>query len=388
MRWLALVLAVGCASGPSTDGSTPTGTTDTITGTATGTTATTPVGVCGERDATYSDSSVAARLQEGIEQARVDMGLTGIAAALHDSNGTWLGASGEANVAAGDALDPDHLFRIGSVSKTFTGVLVMQLQDDGLLDVDDPIDTWVPGWWGGEGITLRHLLSHTSGIVSYNYTGNFDGSQHWEPLELLQWAMDHEPALRFEPGAEHDYSNTNFVLLGLAVEAATGQPFDVALRERILDPLEMTGTFLIPDEDAPCYQARGYSEGVDVTDSHNPSFGWAAGGMLSNPGDVNRFQLGLHGGELLSAEALAEMTAPYVLNDGADSPYGLGIFASFDSNYGWTTSHSGGIAGFSSYMFSMSSWDVSISLLINEEAQDLDVASAYLWSRYLDVAYP
>jgi len=378
---LTLALTTGC--GPTDPGTVPDDTAETTDETPP---VTFPDGVCLTHESDIDNPAMVARLETNIERAREDMNLAGLSVSATLPDGTWLAAAGIADT--GEDLEKSDLFRIGSVSKVFTATVLLQLHDEGVLAIDDPLDDWLPGWWDDEGITLRHLLQHTSGIVSYNYVGNFDQAAEYEPIELVQWAKDNGPDPKFEPGSEYDYSNTGFVLLGLVIEEATGRPFHVELRERIIDPLGLDSTFFPPAEDIPCDQARGFSGGVDVTDLADTSMGWTAGGMVSTARDVNTFQLALQEGELLAPGTLAEMNTEVILPDGTGTYYGLGIFSSYDGDYGWSYGHTGGISGFSSYMYTVTGLDGSVTVLVNEEGQDLDDVVAYIWAAILDVEFP
>ncbi|MCO4747912.1 MAG: beta-lactamase family protein, partial [Proteobacteria bacterium] len=246
-----------------------------------------------------------------LEEARAEQGLTGLAMAVafHDDHTLWTSATGSAvNDPQADWL-PAHTSRMGSVTKTFTAAIVHQLIEEGIVTLDDPVEKWVTG--GYTGVTVEQLLGMSSGIVSYNYVGNFDTQRAWTPEELVQWAWDHESTLRFEPGTRWEYSNTNYVLLGLIIEAATGESYESELQRRLLDPLALdsmwlsgTGEKLHPDL-VHCYGEAGEDlTGVD------PSFGWAAGSLVSNPADLARWNDALYFGDVLSEQGLERMVSP------------------------------------------------------------------------------
>ena len=191
---------------------------------------------------------------DAVLQAGLDRGLTGVALAV-DQDGEFLfdGAAGLANRETQTPLAPADRFRIYSITKTFTAVLVLQLVDEGVLSLDDTVADWlddpaVARIPNVEQITLRQLLTHTSGVYDYfaqdspfwqdAYLGeDADWSRVWTPEELLAYADGAAHAPDFAPGEGVRYSNTGYILLGLIVEEATGQAFADRLHQQILDPL-------------------------------------------------------------------------------------------------------------------------------------------------------
>lgn len=194
-------------------------------------------------------------------------------------------------------MSTDLHMRIGSVTKTFTGTLILQLAQDGELSLNDKINEYVPGIPNGKKITLRMLANMTSGIASY-YTDDFLDQYFgapetiFTPDELIAFGVSASPI--FKPGAEFNYSNTNTILLGKVIEQVTGQPVAAVLQQRILGPLGLTNTSfpdtspVIPDPHPQGYTLQGGAEPDDPTNATdwNPSFGWTAGGMISTLEDL------------------------------------------------------------------------------------------------------
>ncbi|MFT7838690.1 serine hydrolase domain-containing protein [Saccharothrix sp. BKS2] len=244
---------------------------------------------------------------------------------VEDDTGTRAHAAGEARV--------DGHFRIGSVTKTFVATVVLQLVDEGRVRLDDPIARYVDGVPRGGEITVRQVLSHSSGLYDYAHgegwsTNRWRGAErfrHHEPRQLLDEAFRHPS--HFDPGTSWRYSNTNYVVAGALVERVTGRPYGVEVTDRIVKPLGLRHTSVPGDRPGlPRPHARGYTEVdgrlVDAT-LMNPSLDWAAGEMISTAGDLNRFLDALLGGRLTSPSALAEMrtTTP----TGSIFAYGLGL---------------------------------------------------------------
>ncbi len=277
---------------------------------------------------------------------------TGPGAALlviDDGEVVYRGARGMADVELGVSLEPDHVFRLGSITKQFTGVAIMILEEEGKLSVSDPITDFLPDYpTHGHTITIEHLLTHTSGI--YNYT-NVPGFMD-EPVrqdvtteELVDsfkgFAMD------FAPGERWNYSNSGYVLLGAIIEEVSGQSYADFVRERIFEPLGMDNSYYGGHQIIPG-RVKGYSaegEGyvnagyISMTQPH------AAGSLLSTVDDLATWHRALAGGELISAESYERMTTPFVLNDGEATTYGYG-FTVQDVRGRNAVMHGGGIHGF------------------------------------------
>ncbi len=250
-------------------------------------------------------------------------------------------------------MEPDFTFRIGSVTKAFVATLVLQLAQEKKLNLDDSVEKWLPGVVKGNGydgnkITIRMLLNQTSGIASYTstemrYATSFP---QYTVDDLVRMGLAKPPV--FQPGAGWDYSNTNTVLAGLVIQKVTGETYDVQIKKRILDPLQMTDTCFsgsnpkIPGQHATGYNMNQAGKLYDFTE-YNPSWANAAGEMISTGKDLTTFFSALLGGKLLSDEMMKQMTA------GVDSPigkYGLGIFKVTLPNGKTYWGHGGGIHGF------------------------------------------
>jgi D-alanyl-D-alanine carboxypeptidase len=250
---------------------------------------------------------------------------------------TWQGASGLGDLRAKRPARADDRFRVGSVTKSFVATLMLQLVGEGRLRLDDNLERWLPGLVpGGEQITARQLLNHTSGL--YNYTDDLpEPPRRFRPRELVAIATGHKPL--FVPGTQFSYSNTNYILAGLVVERVTGQPLAAQLQQRILQPLglgdsELPTTqrnlagqhirgYAPPDEDWQV--SDGPARLVDVTEM-DTSWAWAAGAMVSTTTDLARFYQALLGGQLLTPALLKQMrTTVDASQAGHGTRYGLGL---------------------------------------------------------------
>lgn len=297
----------------------------------------------------------------------------------------FAGASGSANLTDDTPMSPEGAFRIGSITKMFTAAVIVQLAEDGVLTLDDPLALWLPEVaeqlpYGGQ-ITLRHLLTHTSGLFNVveheaYYADLFTemvvdeatGSVSLDCVErdphdtLARYVYGKEA--QFEPGAQWRYSNTNYTLLGMVIEAAAEMPLAKAYRTNIYEPLGMASTFLDCYEEPVIDVVHGYTGSgdamSDVTELHE-SVGWSAGGLVSTAPDLIAFARGLFGGALLDDPAsLTVMTTP-----APGSAYGLGIMLQ-----GEYMGHTGGIAGFRSVLNYAPEFDTVVVMLYNNDGAD------------------
>jgi D-alanyl-D-alanine carboxypeptidase len=242
-------------------------------------------------------------------------------------------ARGLAEVATGTPLAPGARVRVASVTKSFVAVVTLQLVQEGWLLLDHSVEHWLPGLVpGGERITVRQLLNHTSGLGDY-LTDDIvararSAPEHrWTPEELVAEGL-RLPRL-FAPGApgRWSYSNTNYILLGMIIERVTRHPLELELQQRVIAPLSLRGTALAPASADLGELAHGYVAGHDRT-ALNMSVAWAAGGISATVEDLAHFTQGLMWGSLLRPTTLNTML-DCTSTGGAwgvpDFTYGLGI---------------------------------------------------------------
>lgn len=289
----------------------------------------------------------------------LQLGYPGILVKTFEGGKTWSHAAGVADLNTKKPMKTDFRFRIGSVTKTFTATVVLQLAGESRLNLDDSIEKWLPGVIQGNGyddkqITIRQLLNHTSGIANYTRSEDFnmmDTKRSYTAEELVKMGIS--MPLDFAPGKSWAYSNTGYVLLGILIEKITGNSYAEEIEKRIIEPLELSNTFLPGNSSVipGTKHARGYvqldraSEPKDVT-YYNPSMASSAGDMISTADDLNKFFSYLLGGKLLKEQQLKQMltTVPTGVDELGDS--GLGIFKMKLSNGESIWGHGGTIPGF------------------------------------------
>lgn len=198
-----------------------------------------------------------------------------------------------------EPLSTDDLFDIGSITKNFTAVTMLLLQEEGKIDLDQTIDKWFPDFEKGEIITVRMLLNHTSGILEWNEFDDLEGT-----VEKVNGKFT------FEPGTDWAYSNTNFIIAGLIINRIEGKDAVEVIREKILEPLGMKHTYMRNFEEYPLDEkAHGHTfdeYGNIVPYELNENF-WTAGGIISNVEDMFKYAHALFNGELISQESLDQM---------------------------------------------------------------------------------
>jgi len=254
----------------------------------------------------------------------------------------------------------DGEVRIGSNTKTFVAVVVMQLVQEGKVGLDEPIETYLPGLIKGEGIdasriTVRQLLQHTSGLPDFDETlfGTTDVFQyryHYvTPRDVLDSALS-KPA-QFEPGTQWKYTNTNYIVLGMLIERVSQRPVGEQIDQRIVKKLGLSHTYFPApgEEKIRGTHPQGYhlsAEGKleDITEM-DPTWGWAAGAMVSTPSELNTFFQAVFDGRLLTQASIQEMKKGVDIGSGG-RVYGLGLIGTPLSCGGTSWGHGGDIAGY------------------------------------------
>jgi D-alanyl-D-alanine carboxypeptidase len=302
-------------------------------------------------------------VQSALEQA-VAAGIPGIAVEIRGPEGSEFLAAGVASLEDERPLIPEDRFRIASVTKAFTAAVVMELVEEGTLSLDDSVEHWAPGLLAeGDSITMRYLLAHTSGLPDYTkdeeFIEAFVAGEDLPPQRIVSFVSS-EP-LAFEPGTKYEYSDTDNIVLGMIVEAATGRSYEQELGSRVFEPLGLRASVLpdaptMPDPHAQGYQYPPESEGAgepdDVTTALDPSAAWASGALVSTPSDLSRFFGGLLGGELVGEDELAQMKETLAGEGSPSGPgtkrAGLGIF-SYELPCGEVWGHTGQFPGYQAF---------------------------------------
>jgi D-alanyl-D-alanine carboxypeptidase len=260
---------------------------------------------------------------------------------------------GKADVEWNVPLPADAVFEIGSVTKQFTAVAILQLRDEGKLSLEDPITKWLPDFdTRGNTVTLRRLLDHTSGIKGLTEMpefGNLTNNSRF-PRDSAYALIKRYP-FEFTTGEAQIYNNSAFWLLGLVIEKASGMSYEDYVEKKLFAPLGMKRSSYCNSTENIERRAHGYQVQrgeIRRATTNVHTWPYAAGSLCSTPGDMVTWLQALHGGKVLSPKSYTEMTTPAKLNDGTPLRYGMGISVGKDEHGLSFIGHGGGIGGFTS----------------------------------------
>ncbi|MFE7118926.1 serine hydrolase domain-containing protein [Streptomyces sp. NPDC057654] len=306
-------------------------------------------------------------VQRGLDHLVHEDGYPAALAAVTGRDGRARNAvAGVADLRTGAKAPVDGQVRAASVTKSFTATAVLQLVGEGKVELDAPVDTYLPGLLRGDGIdgrriTVRQLLQHTSGLPDYTqYMDDLVANRHryHQPRALLDYALQHKAA--FPPGTAWRYCNTDYLVAGLLIEQVTGRPAGEEITRRVIDRVGLQHTYFpaVGDQTIREPHPQGYvslkpgEPLLDVTEL-DPSSAWASGDLISTPSDLNRFFSALLGGKLLKKDQLAQMRKTVPIPADADYPkgtrFGLGLSSQPLSCGGLMWGHDGDYLGYAVY---------------------------------------
>lgn len=339
------------------------------------------------------DSALSTFRQEGSGSPELE--IPGAVVAVGNQRATKTAISqGKANLEAGEIMRSDMPFHIGSISKTFTAAWILQLNQEGQLSLEDKISKFFEFPLGDE-ITVRELLSHTSGIVSFTaipeFLSFYDANPYPDPEDILNFMRAH-PKQSFAPGEGYEYSNSNFYLLGLIGQEVTGRTWASEIRARFLDKYDLRSTYIYGAEQGPA-SPQGYTIcpasgcGVPTLVAYGSDadykLGWAAGSVVSTAEDIAKWMALLVSGPVLDAEHRQEMltltpqSVAYEKSQGEEhyslvKGAGLCLFEYYAQNGGYGWGHSGQIGGFGNVVVYFPDEGQSVSLVTNLINSDVD----------------
>lgn len=282
-------------------------------------------------------------------------------------------AIGLADITKKTPLSTDNVFRIGSVSKQFTALAILQLADAGKLKLSDEIQLYVAFPKKGQIITIEHLLTHTSGIPNYTAQPSFNAERYGKDITLDSLiASFAELPLEFAPGTKWNYSNSGYILLGAILEKASGQSWEAYLREHIFKPAGMSHSSASAFNGQLPGEALGYAEGdsgYEVATYLSMSWPYAAGTMRSTVGDLWAWNRSVFAGKLLPRSWVEKAHTEHLLTDGSATHYGYG-WSMMNVQGSRTIEHGGGINGFVSRSLYLPEEDIYVAVLTNRESDD------------------
>lgn len=328
-------------------------------------------------------------LQNALNDWRQINNIVGVSMAVHSLElGEIVLSSGLADLEAEVTLMPHHQLYAVSVTKPFVAASILQLIEAEQLDFNDTLSQWYPDFPNADEITIRQMLNMTSGTFDYFRASpdnpilpllmsNLD--HVWTPEETIKFVAELEPTA--QPGTLYDYSNTNYIFLGRIIEDVTGNTLATELRNRFFTPLGMDSTYLSGVQAHPETLIHGYAREyafifesdealVDSTGKLTAieTISWAAGGIITTPGDLARFSKALFSGKLMSEATITDMVTPGPLQSPeATTPYGLGVEV-HSTVVGPAFGHSGSMpGGFSALMLYVPEHKIAVVVMSNDE---------------------
>jgi D-alanyl-D-alanine carboxypeptidase len=325
-------------------------------------------------------SSLESRMQKVLDRGIQQYGVKGVSAAvIFPDEKTWNGVSGISHDSV--AIHPDMLFAIGSITKNIVAALALKLAEENIISLEDPLSKWLPSYPHVDGmITIRQLLNHTSGLYMFwdNQTIwdelKRDRTKIWSPEEVLNYIK--EPY--FAAGSGWRYSNTNYLLLAMIIEKATGSKLSTEFKQRFWQPLEIHNAYLSQQEEIPDNQAHVYGDNFNFGESEidltflprasHESIAFGSSGLFTTAQDLARWCHMLFQGKILQPQSMDEMLQFVKFKPIANMrAYGLGVqlyTRSFSSGKK-AIGHGGGNIGTTTYMVYLPEYHVSLIVMIN-----------------------
>ena len=329
-------------------------------------------------------ASLPEALQRKLDELRERSGVPGITAGIVLVDGTSIGlASGLADTVTREPMRPSSLLLQGSVGKTYVAAVALQLVQEGRLDLDAKVSTYLGDepWFAQvpnhADVTVRQLMNHTSGIVRYEFDERFiadllaQPDRIWRPEEQIAYLFGSEPP--FAAGAGWDYSDTNYLILGLIIERLTGETYYAELRRRVLEPLSLANTVPSDRRRIPgLVQGYGGPENpfgpaemlVDGVFAFNPQFEWTGGGIASTAEDLARWGKALYEGRAFDATLLPVMLDGVPARLGPNTRYGLGVIIRA-TPLGESWGHSGFFPGYLTELAYFPEYRVAVAVQVN-----------------------
>lgn len=324
-----------------------------------------------------------ALLEKELDNIIAATGVKGISASVGvPDNGIWYSARGITCNASKEKITSDLKFYAGSIGKIFTAIVILNLIEESRLSLENPVAKWFPDIRWASHVTINHLLTHTSGIASFDDIKEYESNKYLyrNPEELLSYVTKKE--LLFEPGKHYAYSNTGYIMLGVIIERVTGRSYKEAVEHYIISRINLSETDVITSETAKNRIVKGHHNGNVLSESENPVVPFAAGSIVATPRDLIFFFQALMSGKLLSQSSLQLMFSDMNLMTVAQTTYyGKGIVAALGTPEGNIIGHTGGIKGFGASLYFHPKRNIFVCVMMNDDTKAVDPAM----SRFLEV---
>ncbi len=317
-----------------------------------------------------------ALLEKEVENVLTATGAKGISVSIGvPDNGMWCSARGITGNTSKEKITSDLKFYAGSIGKIFTAIVILNLIEEDRLGLENTIEKWFPEISWASHVTINHLLTHTSGIASFDNTKEYDAYNHLyrNPKELLSYVIKKE--LLFEPGKHFAYSNTGYLMLGIIIERVTGNSYRKAIEHYIFNKINLQKIEVITPETINALIVKGHHQGNLLSESENCVVPFAAGSIAATPKDLIIFLQSLMSGRLLSESNLQIMFSDMNLMTVTQSTYyGKGIVAALETPVGNIIGHTGGIKGFGASLFYHPQKNMFVCVMMNDDIKAVDPA--------------
>lgn len=323
------------------------------------------------------DTSLTKKLDELIKQRLSSVGPGGVVLVAQKGQIIYKKAFGISDLQSQKTMQADMVFRIGSMTKQYTAIAILQLAEQGKISLRDTIQKYVKEFPSrGYPITIENLLTQTSGIPDYMAIQNHNPRKErdeYTPAQGVDYFKD-EP-LKFKPGSKFEYSNSNFYLLGYIIELVTGQTYESYIKKHLFEPAELQHTGYLDKRITIKNMASGYSrpdgKNWEPAELQDPTLMYAAGGITANAEDLFKWHQALYSGKLISLKTLQNACIPYTFPDNSFSEYGYGWFIkNLDGSK--TIEHSGSTDGYQTDEIYLPDEDIFVTALFNGFEQDMD----------------
>jgi CubicO group peptidase (beta-lactamase class C family) len=295
-------------------------------------------------------------------------------------------AFGNANLENAIVMNPNHVFEIGSITKQFTAVSILMLEEEGKLSIQDKLSTYLPSYPNGDQITIHHLLNHTSGVKSYTEMPGLNtfGKNDKSPMEIIDYFKDE--SVDFKPGEQWHYNNSGYIILGYIIEKVTGITYEDFIQQRIFDELGMKNSYYGDKSRIIKNRASGYqptAQGLQNATQISMTIPYAAGSLMSCVDDMFLWHKAIRDNTLISAKSKAKAHTNTVLNNGERTNYGYGWQIN-ELNNKQSIEHGGGIFGFVTQGVYVPDEDIYAIILTNANGNSPQEITLRLASMVMD----
>jgi len=315
-------------------------------------------------------------LEKEVENIIIATGAKGISVSIGvPDNGIWCSARGITGNTSKEKITSDLKLFAGSIGKIFTAIVILNLIEEDRLSLENSVDKWFPEISWASHVTINHLLTHTSGIASFDNTKEYESYKYLyrNPEELLSYVTKKE--LLFESGKHYAYSNTGYLMLGIIIERVTGRSYREAVEHYIINKINLHKTDVITSETINDLIVKGHHKGNVLSESENYVVPFAAGSIAATPRDLIIFFQALMSGRLLSQGSLQIMFSDMNLMTVTQSTYyGKGMVAALETPVGNIIGHTGGIKGFGAYLFYHPKRNIFVCVMMNDDIKAVDPA--------------